>query len=78
MTDEEIAKEDQAMAVAIVSSANDLARSFYRLMSCVVAEGYRFDNARHPQEKLCWRMACEAYEFIDGTSPEDALTEIED
>ena len=78
MTDEEIATEDQAMAVAIVSQANELARSFYLLMGYVVADGYRFDEARHPQERLCWNMACEAYEFIDGTSPNDALAEIED
>ncbi|MGE0698277.1 MAG: hypothetical protein AB7O57_04205 [Hyphomicrobiaceae bacterium] len=69
--------DDDAMARRIVESANELARSFYRMAGYVVAEEYRFDKATHPQERLCWQMACKAYEFIDGTSPEDALSEID-
>lgn len=70
--------EDDAMARRIVESANELASAFYKMMGYVVASDYRFDKATHPQERLCWQMACEAYEFIDGTSPEDALSELDE
>lgn len=62
----------------IVAKANALARTFYRMMGCVVGEGYAFDRATHPQERMCWQMACEAYEVIEGTPVMDALSEIED
>ena len=77
MTDAEI-EADDAMARQIVDRANELAHGFYRLMGYVAADDYRFDRAPHPQERLCWLLACEAYEFIDGTSPADALSEIDD
>lgn len=61
---------------AIVDQTNELARTFYTLMECQVPEGYRFDRAHHPQERLCWRMACEAQLLFTETDPEDALSDI--
>ena len=74
----DVEADDDAMTRRIVEIANELASAFYKMMGHVVPSGYRFDDATHPQERLCWQMACEAYEFIDGTSPADALSEIED
>jgi hypothetical protein len=62
----------------IVAQANALARNFYAMMGYVVPEGYRFDRAKHPQERLCWKMACHAFEVIEGTDVEECLTQVED
>lgn len=61
----------------IVDDANKLARELYGLMGYTVPEGYRFDRAHHPHEQSCWRMACVAYEMIEGTDVEDALGQLE-
>lgn len=60
----------------IVNSANELARQFYALQGYEVPEGYRFDQAFHPQERTMWAMAVHAYEFIECTDVEDALNDI--
>ena len=62
----------------IVKDANALARVFYSLLGYQVGEGYRFDQATHPQEVAMWRMAVIAYENIEGTDVEDALDDIGD
>lgn len=56
---------------------NGLARRFYAEMGYVVREGYRFDEATHPQERLCWRLAVIACEEYDGTDLEDIVNQIE-
>ncbi len=61
-----------------IDDANSLARSFYLRMGYVVPEGYRFDEARHPQERMCWQMARDAYEALVGTDLDDVLSELED
>lgn len=75
---ESVMLDGQDLAKTIVENANALARSFYKMLGNDVPEGYRFDEAHHPQERLCWHMACEAFEQIEGTSPADALSEIEE
>lgn len=62
----------------IVAVANSLAREFYGLMGCEVPEGYRFDRATHPQERMCWEMACRAFDVIDHTEVSEALAAVED
>lgn len=57
---------------------NALARRFYEAMGCIVAEGYRFDEATHPQERLCWHLAVIACEEYDGTDLQDIVDEIEE
>lgn len=64
------------MAKDAVDGALSLAREFYKMMGYEVPKGYRFDTARHPQERLCWRMACHAYDQIDGTEIDECLAEI--
>jgi len=61
-TDKQIAKE-----------GNELARKFYECMGYVVPEGYRFDQAGHPQEIAMWNMAVIAYEHINGTDLQSAV-----
>lgn len=62
----------------IVSDANGLAREFYSMLGYQVEDGYRFDQAHHPQEVAMWRMACKAYEMIDGTDVDECLNLIDD
>ena len=69
---------DDASERAIVTKANELARRFYKAMGYEVPEGYRFDEARHPQERLCWLMSCDAFEMIEGTDPNEALASLEE
>jgi hypothetical protein len=60
----------------IVQVANSLARDFYAFMGYEVPEGYRFDQAKHPQERLCWRLAVRAFDVIEYTDVEEALAGI--
>jgi hypothetical protein len=62
----------------IVEDANALAAEFYASAGYVAKKGFRFDLSCHPQELLMWRMACLAYERIQGTEVEQALAELED
>lgn len=62
----------------IIEDANSLARLFYRSMGYQVPKGYRFDQASHPQEIGCWNQAVMAYDFIEGTDVENALSELDD
>jgi len=61
----------------IVFDANELARQFYGSMGYHVPAGYRFDRATHPQEAGMWIMAAIAYDHIEGTNIDDALSNIE-
>lgn len=62
----------------VVAGARSLARVYYEMMGCRVPEGYKFEDAKHPQERLCWSMACYAYEALSDTCVQDCLSEIED
>jgi hypothetical protein len=61
-----------------VDDANKLAREFYGAHGYRAKEGFRFDLSAHPQERLMWRLACLAYDVIQGTEVEEALTAIDD
>lgn len=63
----------------IIEQTNSLAREFYALMGYVVGEDHRFDKERvntHPQERLCWAMACAAQLELTDTDIDDVLSEI--
>lgn len=60
----------------VVDDANDLARRFYKMHGYQVSEGYRFDEATHPQEQAMWDMAVQAYKFILDLDVEDALANL--
>lgn len=62
----------------IVDRCNMLARCFYAELGYAVVEGYRFDNADHPQEQSCWNMACIAFDVLLDTDVENAIMELED
>lgn len=62
----------------IVDDCNKLARIFYASQGCQVPSVYHFDRATHPQERGMWNLAVLAYDFIEGTSVEDALSGIEE
>lgn len=65
-------------AKQIVDEANTLARLFYEGHGYEVEEGYRFDQAHHPQEVGMWNLAAIAYEHIKGTDINDALSELDE
>jgi hypothetical protein len=62
----------------VVKRANELAREFYAQHGCDVPLGYRFDQARHPQERLMWTLACCAMEMLLATDPDDAKSNLEE
>lgn len=61
----------------VINRTNDLARRFYEMQGCVVPRKYKFWQATHPAERLCWDMAVVAMEHIAKTDVENALTECE-
>ena len=61
----------------ILDAANELARKFYLGHGYQVPEGYRFDQAVHPQEKGMFNLAVMAYDHIDGTDVLEALANVE-
>jgi hypothetical protein len=65
-------------AQQIVDDCNALARQFYASMGYVVPDGYKFYEAHHPQERGMWAQAVMAYDHIEGTDVESALSELED
>ncbi len=65
-------------AHARVELGRRLARRFYKAMGYEVPEGYAFDTARHPTEKLCWAMAVIAFEELLATDLDEVVAELED
>lgn len=62
----------------IVRDANELARQFYMMMGYLQKEGYRFDKATHPHERMCWQMSCMAFDILTATDPDEAVANTED
>ena len=66
----------------IVEQTNTLAREFYRMLGYVVSDDHRFYETErvnyHPQEALCWSMACHAQRELTSTDPDDALANLDD
>jgi hypothetical protein len=62
----------------VVRVANSLARKFYRIQGYTVRQGYRFDQATHPQERGCWQMARIALLRLRRTDPDDAVLELDE
>ena len=62
----------------LVENCNKLARKFYLMHNCQVGDNFKFYNATHPHEVLCWEMAKEAYLQINGTCVDDVLDDLED
>jgi hypothetical protein len=49
---------------------NEIARLLYARMGYRQKKGFDFQNSRHPQEQMCFNMACLAWEEITGDSPD--------
>lgn len=53
----------------ILKKTNDLAREFYSRMGYQVKKGYEFHKAHHPQEVMCYDLACLAMMELKGVCP---------
>lgn len=60
----------------IVAAGLDLARRIYKAMGYEVPVGYKFYDARHPQEQGMWNIAVIAFEELTGTDLDDALANL--
>ena len=60
----------------IVAAGLELARRFYKAHGYEVPVGYKFYEARHPQEQGVWELAVMAFGELTGTSLNDALDNI--
>lgn len=49
---------------------NQIARRFYAQMGYKVSAGFDFEQSKHPQERLCFDLACIAWEEITGDTPD--------
>jgi hypothetical protein len=58
----------------IVAGANALAAKFYRRESKDAGKEATFHDATHPEEVHMWELACVAYNHIEDTDVENALT----
>ncbi len=66
----------------IVEQTNKLARTFYRLaFGHTVGPEHRFHESDrvdyHPQERMCWDMACAAQQELTNTDPDDAIANLD-
>ena len=62
----------------IIEQTNNLAKDFYKVMGYNGIEGFRFYESSHPQERLCWILACKAQEKLTNTEIEDILDNLEE
>lgn len=61
----------------IVEAAIELAGEFYAMQGYSHRPGFKYWESPHPQERLMWKMACQAFIKLRDTEPEDALSNIE-
>lgn len=62
----------------LVDAAIELAGVFYSMQGYSHRPGFKYWQSPHPQERLCFAMACRAFELIRGSDVMDAISEIED
>ncbi len=62
----------------IVQAGEDLARLFYKMQGHVRHPRFKFREAKHPQERLVWLMACKAFEELTGTDLQDTADNLEE
>jgi hypothetical protein len=72
----EVKEEDKLQA--LVDGAHMLARTFYEMQGFIANEGFRLDKALHTREKMCWHMACKAYELLLKTDIDEVIKELEE
>ncbi|PHY81395.1 hypothetical protein CS371_17755 (plasmid) [Serratia marcescens] len=62
----------------LIAAALELAGKFYEAQGYTHRPGFKYYASPHPAERLMWKMACDAFEFIRGSDVRDALTDVED
>jgi hypothetical protein len=62
----------------ILARGNELARNLYGLLGYTVKEGYRFDQATHSQEQMCWEMAVHVFTEFLGTELDAVAVQVAD
>lgn len=62
----------------LVEAAIELAGEFYSMQGYTHRPGFKYWESPHPHERLCFDMACRAFEVIRGSDVMDAVTDLED
>ena len=62
----------------LVNAAIELAGEFYSMQGYSHRPGFKYWESPHPHERLCFEMACRAFEIIRGSDVMDAVSEVED
>jgi hypothetical protein len=62
----------------LVDAAIELAGEFYAMQGYVHRPGFKYWQSPHPHERLCFEMACRAFEVIRGSDVMDAVEDLED
>jgi hypothetical protein len=57
----------------MVAACNKLAYKFYAAQGYKARDGFKFYESGHPQERLMWQLAVQAYDHIKGTDMDDVL-----
>ena len=55
----------------ILKQTNELANKLYGHLGYIEREKFKFYNATHPIEIMCWNMACEAQLLLTATDVSD-------
>ena len=61
----------------ILAECNELADMFYQMQGYISRPRFKFYEATHPAEVLCWDFACYAYDHIEGTDVQDIVDNLE-
>jgi hypothetical protein len=56
--------------VLVKDKINEITRLLYARMGYQRKQGFDFETSQHPQEQMCFDMACLAWEEITGDSPD--------
>ncbi|WP_313824042.1 hypothetical protein [Leclercia sp.] len=62
----------------LVDAAIALAGEFYAMQGYTHRPGFKYWQSPHPHERLCFDMACRAFEIIRGSDVMSAVDDLED
>lgn len=62
----------------LVDAAIELAGEFYAMHGYTHRPGFKYWQSPHPHERLCFTMACRAFEVIRGSDVMSAVDDLED
>nr|WP_309546161.1 hypothetical protein [Providencia rettgeri] len=61
----------------LINAAMELACTFYSMMGYTHRKDFKYWESAHPQERLVFDMACEAFKVIRGSDVMNAIDELE-